>query len=225
MGVEFVQFDQLIVPDEYHCPISKEIVKDPVISSTGRNSGNENFIWENARSQLPPNVRVVEMSMNDSWFCDSRPTALMMDAIRIGVMTFLFQGRLIYPSCGYGFRSPLKAVTQSEVNQELERQEVEEMLDDCIKMYALKQVPSEKICIEKESITDGILELISELGIQKLVMGAGSNSRFLRIKPKPTSEQSNEVLNKAPDFCHIWFVYKGRLIYTREATKQLITAI
>ncbi|KNA19458.1 hypothetical protein SOVF_061310 isoform A [Spinacia oleracea] len=121
----------------------------------------------------------------------------------------------------YGFRSPLKAVTQSEVNQELERQEVEEMLDDCIKMYALKQVPSEKICIEKESVTDGILELISELGIQKLVMGAGSNSRFLRIKPKPTSEQSNEVLNKAPDFCHIWFVYKGRLIYTREATKQL----
>ncbi|XP_056690727.1 U-box domain-containing protein 33-like [Spinacia oleracea] len=83
-------------------------------------------------------------------------------------------------------------------------------------MYALKQVPSEKICIEKESITDGILELISELGIQKLVMGAGSNSRFLRIKPKPTSEQSNEVLNKAPDFCHIWFVYKGRLIYTRK---------
>ncbi|KNA17467.1 hypothetical protein SOVF_079450 [Spinacia oleracea] len=81
MGVEFVQFDQLIVPDEYRCPISKEIVKDPVISSTGR------------------------------------------------------------------------------------------------------------------------------------------------IKPKPTSEQSNEVLNKAPDFCHIWFVYKGRLIYTREATKQLITAV
>jgi hypothetical protein len=36
MGVEFVQFDQLIVPDEYRCPISKEIVKDPVISSTGR---------------------------------------------------------------------------------------------------------------------------------------------------------------------------------------------
>ncbi|XP_056682967.1 U-box domain-containing protein 33-like [Spinacia oleracea] len=135
----------------------------------------------------------------------------MMDAIRIGVMTFLFQGRLVW----YGFRCPLKAVTQSEVNQELERQEVEEMLDDCIKMYALKQVPSEIICIEKESITDGILELISELGIQKLVMGAGSNSRFLRIKPKPTSEQSNEVLNKAPDFCHIWFVYKGRLIYTR----------
>ncbi|KNA11867.1 hypothetical protein SOVF_131170 [Spinacia oleracea] len=30
--------------------------------------------WENARSLLPPNVRVVEMSMNDSWFRDSGPT-------------------------------------------------------------------------------------------------------------------------------------------------------
>ncbi|KAL9239436.1 hypothetical protein vseg_013759 [Gypsophila vaccaria] len=30
--------------------------------------------WENARSQLPPNIRVVEMSMNDSWFRDSGPT-------------------------------------------------------------------------------------------------------------------------------------------------------
>ncbi|KAG5229960.1 agmatine deiminase [Salix suchowensis] len=30
--------------------------------------------WENARSQLPENVRVLEMSMNDSWFRDTGPT-------------------------------------------------------------------------------------------------------------------------------------------------------
>ncbi|KMT10878.1 hypothetical protein BVRB_5g113750 [Beta vulgaris subsp. vulgaris] len=30
--------------------------------------------WSNARNQLPPNVRVVEMSMNDSWFRDTGPT-------------------------------------------------------------------------------------------------------------------------------------------------------
>ncbi|XP_021727629.1 U-box domain-containing protein 33-like [Chenopodium quinoa] len=121
----------------------------------------------------------------------------------------------------YGFRSPLKTVREVEVNQELERLKVKEMLDDSLNMFALKKVPAEKIVIEKESVTDGILELISQLGIQKLVMGAGANSRFLRIKPKPTSEKSNEVLNKAPDFCHIWFVYKSRLIYTREAMRQL----
>ncbi|KAL6177940.1 hypothetical protein ACLB2K_049461 [Fragaria x ananassa] len=30
--------------------------------------------WENARSQLPENVRVIEMSLNDSWFRDTGPT-------------------------------------------------------------------------------------------------------------------------------------------------------
>ncbi|KAM7267790.1 hypothetical protein ACFE04_009956 [Oxalis oulophora] len=30
--------------------------------------------WKNARSQLPESVRVIEMSMNDSWFRDSGPT-------------------------------------------------------------------------------------------------------------------------------------------------------
>ncbi|KAF5730226.1 hypothetical protein HS088_TW20G00599 [Tripterygium wilfordii] len=30
--------------------------------------------WENARSQLPDHIRVIEMSMNDSWFRDCGPT-------------------------------------------------------------------------------------------------------------------------------------------------------
>ncbi|KHG15652.1 Agmatine deiminase -like protein [Gossypium arboreum] len=30
--------------------------------------------WENARTLLPPNVRVLEMSMNDAWFRDTGPT-------------------------------------------------------------------------------------------------------------------------------------------------------
>ncbi|OMO60903.1 Peptidyl-arginine deiminase, Porphyromonas-type [Corchorus capsularis] len=33
--------------------------------------------WTNARSQLPPNIRVVEMSMNDSWFRDTGPTFIV----------------------------------------------------------------------------------------------------------------------------------------------------
>ncbi|WZZ42421.1 hypothetical protein YC2023_114700 [Brassica napus] len=30
--------------------------------------------WENARKQLPEDIRVAEMSMNDSWFFESGPT-------------------------------------------------------------------------------------------------------------------------------------------------------
>ncbi|KAH7433429.1 hypothetical protein KP509_07G069200 [Ceratopteris richardii] len=35
--------------------------------------------WENARRQLPSNVRVIEMSMNDAWFRDTGPTFLVKD--------------------------------------------------------------------------------------------------------------------------------------------------
>ncbi|KAL6279748.1 hypothetical protein ACE6H2_016629 [Prunus campanulata] len=30
--------------------------------------------WANARRQLPENIRVIEMSLNDSWFRDTGPT-------------------------------------------------------------------------------------------------------------------------------------------------------
>ncbi|KAI5073740.1 hypothetical protein GOP47_0011753 [Adiantum capillus-veneris] len=35
--------------------------------------------WQNARNQLPPNVRVIEMSMNDSWLRDIGPTFIVRD--------------------------------------------------------------------------------------------------------------------------------------------------
>ncbi|KAJ4713286.1 Agmatine deiminase [Melia azedarach] len=33
--------------------------------------------WDNARNQLPKNIRVIEMSMNDSWFRDTGPTIVV----------------------------------------------------------------------------------------------------------------------------------------------------
>ncbi|KAF9592857.1 hypothetical protein IFM89_017822 [Coptis chinensis] len=35
--------------------------------------------WSNARSKIPENIRVVEMSMNDSWFRDIGPTFVVRD--------------------------------------------------------------------------------------------------------------------------------------------------
>lgn len=34
--------------------------------------------WENARSQLPEQIRVVEISMNDSWLRDTGPTVRVL---------------------------------------------------------------------------------------------------------------------------------------------------
>ncbi|KAG0626365.1 hypothetical protein M758_2G120800 [Ceratodon purpureus] len=37
--------------------------------------------WESARSQLPPSVRVLEMSMNDAWFRDTGPTFVVRNKV------------------------------------------------------------------------------------------------------------------------------------------------
>ncbi|XP_021767020.1 U-box domain-containing protein 33-like [Chenopodium quinoa] len=110
---------------------------------------------------------------------------------------------------------------EDKLYKELERQEVENMLDKYVQIIISFQVPSEKIYIEKESVADGILELISQLGIQKLVMGAGANSRFVGSSTKPASRKSNYVLQHAPDFCHIFFVSEARLIYASFKSLEL----
>ncbi|KAH9570600.1 hypothetical protein CY35_02G049200 [Sphagnum magellanicum] len=38
--------------------------------------------WENARNQLPANVRVLEMSLNDAWFRDTGPTFVVLDKLQ-----------------------------------------------------------------------------------------------------------------------------------------------
>ncbi|XP_043717190.1 agmatine deiminase isoform X2 [Telopea speciosissima] len=37
--------------------------------------------WENARNQIPKDIRVVEMSINDAWFRDTGPTFVVCDHI------------------------------------------------------------------------------------------------------------------------------------------------
>ncbi|KAF2282599.1 hypothetical protein GH714_043228 [Hevea brasiliensis] len=79
-------------------------------------------------------------------------------------------------------------------------------------------VETEKLHIETDlSIEKGILELISELGIRKLVMGAAADKRYsknMNIK----SKKAISVLRQAPAYCHIWFICKQHLIYTKEGT-------
>jgi hypothetical protein len=48
--------------------------------------------WESARSQLPPNVRVLEMSMNDAWFRDSGPTV----SFRLPSINFISSRMLLF---------------------------------------------------------------------------------------------------------------------------------
>ncbi|KAJ0258646.1 U-box domain-containing protein 33 [Hirschfeldia incana] len=74
--------------------------------------------------------------------------------------------------------------------------------------------------IEMESIEDGIVELISELGIRKLVMGAAADKHHSKRMTELKSRKAIFVCREAPALCQILFTCKGYLIHTREAADE-----
>ncbi|KAL9245374.1 hypothetical protein vseg_019036 [Gypsophila vaccaria] len=121
-----------------------------------------------------------------------------------------------------GLELPVRLVRKNELEafRAQERDNVLQLLDDCSQMCALFKVPYENTYVEKDSVPGGILELIHRLRIQKLVMGAAANCKYWGGMTKPMSEKAENVLQFAPNFCHIWFVCKGHLICQREGGVQ-----
>ncbi|GAB4859612.1 hypothetical protein Ancab_011086 [Ancistrocladus abbreviatus] len=60
----------------------------------------------------------------------------------------------------------------------------------------------------------GVVELVSQNRIGKLVMGRAADGRYSRKMIEPKSKKASYVRAQAPAFCHIWFICKGRLIHT-----------
>ncbi|KAH9605542.1 hypothetical protein KSS87_001928, partial [Heliosperma pusillum] len=121
-----------------------------------------------------------------------------------------------------GLELPVRLVRKNELEafRAQEREKVQQILDDCTKMCALHEVPFETTFVEKHSITEGILELIYQQKIEKLVMGAAANHKYQRGMTKLMSEKATKVLQFSPDFCHVWFICKGHLIYKREGVVE-----
>uniref|UniRef100_A0A803KZA3 RING-type E3 ubiquitin transferase n=1 Tax=Chenopodium quinoa TaxID=63459 RepID=A0A803KZA3_CHEQI len=194
-------------PHYFICPIFQEIMEDPQIASDGFTYEAEAIRgWLDSGHDTSPMTNA-KLAKHDF---------IPNHALRSAIQEWIQSRREDFPASVMAIRE-----VEDKLYKELERQEVENMLDKYVQIIKSFQVPSEKIYIEKESVADGILELISQLGIQKLVMGAGPNSRFVGSLTKPASQKSNYVLQHAPDFCHIFFVSEARLIYTREGVKQL----
>nr|GMD61971.1 U-box domain-containing protein 33-like isoform X1 [Ipomoea batatas] len=71
------------------------------------------------------------------------------------------------------------------------------------------------LCVEKDNIEKGIVDVISEYGIKKLVMGAAACRHYSREMTEVKSKKAMHVCKQAPPFCQIWFICKGDHIYTR----------
>ncbi|KAL1192133.1 U-box domain-containing protein 33 [Cardamine amara subsp. amara] len=118
-----------------------------------------------------------------------------------------------------GAKFPVGSVKEEEVRvfREKEREKVHMILDEYLRICQQRGVRAEKMFIEMGSIENGIVQLISELGIRKLVMGAAADRQYSRRMTDLKSRKAIFVRREAPTLCQIWFTCKGFLIHTREA--------
>ncbi|KAK3194787.1 hypothetical protein Dsin_026097 [Dipteronia sinensis] len=117
-----------------------------------------------------------------------------------------------------GTKFPASSLKEQEVRayRELERQDMQKVLDVYLAICRRMGVRAEKLYTEMDSIEKGILDLVSLCGIKKLVMGAAADKHYSTRMTDIKSKKAISVRLQAPASCHIWFICKGNLISPRE---------
>ncbi|KAG5399540.1 hypothetical protein IGI04_014147 [Brassica rapa subsp. trilocularis] len=101
-----------------------------------------------------------------------------------------------------------------------EKERAHKSIDKYLNICRQMQVSAEKICIEMGSVEEGILHLISNREVKKLVMGAAADRHYSMRMRDLQSKKSIYIHREAPATCHIWFTCKGYLICSREARRR-----
>ncbi|PQQ17296.1 hypothetical protein Pyn_08764 [Prunus yedoensis var. nudiflora] len=117
---------------------------------------------------------------------------------------------------------PASSLKDEEVRayREIEKQNMNKILEDYLRICRQMGVRAEKLHIEMDCIEKGIVELISQHGIRKLVMGAAADKYHSRKMMDLKSKKAIYVHQQAPVSCHIQFICKGHLIHTREGNSD-----
>ncbi|KAJ4897515.1 U-box domain-containing protein 32 [Raphanus sativus] len=102
-----------------------------------------------------------------------------------------------------------------KVIERVDKQKVDELMDSYLRLFSETEVQTDKLCIAGQNIEEGIVDLIARHNIKWLVMGAASDKHYSWRMTDLKSKKAIFVCKKAPDSCHIWFLCKGYLIFTR----------
>ncbi|EOA24031.1 hypothetical protein CARUB_v10017247mg [Capsella rubella] len=98
-------------------------------------------------------------------------------------------------------------------DKEKAHKNLEKYLHICRQM----QVTAEIIYIEMDTVEEGILQLISQCRVTKLVMGAAADRHYSMRMRNLQSKKAIYIHREAPVTCQIWFTCNGYLICSREA--------
>ncbi|XWS46101.1 hypothetical protein CRYUN_Cryun14cG0034600 [Craigia yunnanensis] len=99
--------------------------------------------------------------------------------------------------------------------QEIGRRILDRIMKDYLLICVQKSIQAEKLQIETDDVAKGIVELIHEHNIEKLVMGAAADKHFSEGMTDLKSEKTQYVERHAPPSCQIWFICGGQLVRRR----------
>ncbi|KAJ6747965.1 hypothetical protein OIU79_029155 [Salix purpurea] len=102
--------------------------------------------------------------------------------------------------------------------QEFKTKKMHDVLDQYRLILDQEGVEADILWIEMDDIAKGIVEVIAQGNIRWLVMGAAADKYYSNCRKlgELKSKKAIFVCQQAPTSCHIWFVCRGSLIYTRE---------
>ncbi|XP_008778858.2 U-box domain-containing protein 33-like isoform X1 [Phoenix dactylifera] len=117
---------------------------------------------------------------------------------------------------------PVNQLKEREVEAywQLEREKMNKSLDEYLDICACFKVQAEKLVFETDDVSKGLVELIAQHGITKLVMGAAADKHYSRKMKELRSKTALSVQQQADPSCKIWFVCRGNLIYMRDADQD-----
>ncbi|VVB09626.1 unnamed protein product [Arabis nemorensis] len=107
-----------------------------------------------------------------------------------------------------------------KVIERVDKQKVDELMDSYLQLLSETEVQTDKLCIAGQNIEEGIVELVARHNIKWLVMGAASDKHYSWKMTDLKSKKAIFVCKRAPDSCHIWFLCKGYLIFTRATNED-----
>ncbi|XP_024451885.1 U-box domain-containing protein 33 isoform X7 [Populus trichocarpa] len=144
--------------------------------------------------------------------------ALQNFSIKKVCLVHVHQPAKMIPLIGGNF--PASRLEQHELREfrELERKIMHKVLDDYLLLCHRAAVHAEKLYIEKDDIGKGIVELMYQHAIKKLVMGAAAERHYSEGMMDLQSRKAKYVQQCAPSSCQIWFICKGHLIHTGTST-------
>ncbi|KAL4340773.1 hypothetical protein GQ457_08G001140 [Hibiscus cannabinus] len=98
-----------------------------------------------------------------------------------------------------------------------EKEELQKLLANYSSFGRKLKVNISIITVEADQVHKGIVELVKRHKIRSLVMGAIPENC---TRMKMSSCKASYAAKKAPCFCDIWFINKGKLVWTREASEE-----